>query len=395
MAERNLNFDEVVNRKNTGSLKFDYAVQRGLPADVLPLWVADMDFKTSSYILDELSKKVEHGIFGYTEPDDEYYPAVIGWLKKHHDLDVERRWIVKTPGIVFALAMAVKAYTEIGDKVLIQQPVYYPFSETIVDNGREVVSSDLVLGDDGKYHIDFEDFEKKIVDNNIKLFFLCSPHNPVGRVWTVDELTRLADICIRHNVIIVSDEIHEDFVFEGYKHTPLLNIDERLKDLVVTCTSPGKTFNLAGLQISNNIIPNQKLRRAFRKQIDAAGYSQLGTMGLAACKAAYKYGEEWYEALKKYLQGNLDFVREYLEKEIPQVKLIEPEGTYLIWLDFRALGLEGQQLEDLIIHRAKLWLDSGSIFGNVGQGFQRINIATNRSVLKEALEKIKTAIAQL
>ena len=317
-----------------------------------------------------------------------------GWLKTHHNMDIRPEWLVKTPGVVFALATAVRAFTDVGDAVLIQQPVYYPFTEVITDNDRKVVSNDLVCGDDGKYHIDFEDFEKKIRDNQVKLFLLCSPHNPVGRVWTKEELGKIADICIRYEVLIVSDEIHEDFTFEGYTHTPLVNAHPGIRDFCITATSPAKTFNLAGLQISNIIISNTKLRHAFKKQIAAAGYSQVNTMGIVACEAAYTYGEEWYLALKKYLESNLDFVREYLAKEIPKIKLTEPEGTYLIWLDFRALGLPEAQLEDLIVHKAKLWLDSGAIFGKAGEGFERINIATNRSTLKEALDRIRNAVSQ-
>lgn len=395
MSEKNINFDDLVERKDTDCLKFDFAVRRGRPEDVLPLWVADMDFKTSSLILDELKKRIEHGIFGYTETRDRYFEAVSGWLKKHHNLDIKPNWVVKTPGVVYALAMAVRAYSEEGDAVLIQQPVYYPFTEVIEFNDRRVVSSDLVLAEDGKYHIDFEDFENKIRDNSVKLFLLCSPHNPVGRVWTVDELKKIAEICIKYNVIVVSDEIHEDFTFEGYTHTPLLNVDERIADYCITATSPAKTFNLAGLQISNIIIPNAKLRHMFKYEITASGYSQLNTMGIVACEAAYNYGEEWYIALKKYLKSNLDFVREYVKTELPQIKLIEPEGTYLIWLDFRALGLSEEAREDLIVNKAKLWLDSGAIFGQVGEGFERINIATSKAVLKEALDRIKNAIALL
>jgi cystathionine beta-lyase len=395
MTEKNINFDELTDRRDTDCLKFDFAKRRGKPEDVLPLWVADMDFKTSSLILDEIHKRVDHGIFGYTETREAYFEAVSGWLKKHHDLDIRPNWIVKTPGVVFALAMAVKAFSSEGDHVLIQQPVYYPFTEVIADNNRTVVSNDLVLGDDGKYHIDFDDFENKIRDNNIKLFLFCSPHNPVGRVWNIDELKRIAEICIKYEVIVVSDEIHEDFTFEGHVHTPLVNADERIRDYCITATSPAKTFNLAGLQISNIIISNAKLRHAFKKEIAAAGYSQLNTMGIVACEAAYTYGEEWYQALKKYLKENLDFVREYIRKEMPEIKLIEPEGTYLIWLDFRNLGLKEAELEDLIVNKAKLWLDSGAIFGTVGEGFERINIATSRKVLEEALNRIRTSLITL
>ncbi|MCM1399355.1 MAG: pyridoxal phosphate-dependent aminotransferase [Clostridium sp.] len=392
MVEQNTNFDEVINRKNTDSIKYDFAVKRGKPADVLPLWVADMDFKTSSLVLDEIQKRVAHGIFGYTETGEAYFNAVAGWLREHHGLNIEQSWLVKTPGVVYALAMAVRSYTSENDTVLIQQPVYYPFTEVITDNHRRVISNDLVLWEDGKYHIDFEDFENKIVEHHVKLFLLCSPHNPVGRVWTYEELKQIAEICLKHNVLIVSDEIHGDFTFDGFRHTPLLNVDSRLKDIVITCTSPAKTFNLAGLQISNIIIPNSKLRRAFRKEIAASGYSQLNTIGIVACEAAYKYGEEWYRELKKYLQDNLAFVRNYIAQNLPQIKLIEPEGTYLIWLDFRGLNLREQDLENLIVNKAKLWLDSGAIFGKAGEGFERINIATSRSVLREALDRIKNAV---
>ena len=391
MTEKNTNFDEVIERRNTDSLKFDFAKQRGMPEDVLPLWVADMDFKTSSIVLDKIKERVEHGIFGYTETGDNYFDALYSWLDKNHNFKIEKRWVVKTPGVVFAIASAIKAFTNEGDAVLIEQPVYYPFSGVIRDNKRRVVSNDLVLTGE-KYQIDFDDFERKIVENKVKLFVLCNPHNPVGRVWTKDELIKLIDICIKHDVIIFSDEIHADFTYEGYTHIPLINADERIKDHCIIATAPTKTFNLAGLQISNIIIPSEEIRRKFIKDVDAVGYSEANTIGIVACEAAYRYGQEWYEELKKYLKGNLDFVRDYLERELPQIKLIEPEGTYLIWLDFRGLSLCERELEELIVKKAGLWLDSGAIFGRTGAGFQRINIATNRSVLKEALDRIKAAI---
>ena len=391
MTEKNTNFDEVIERRNTDCLKFDFAVKRGMPEDVLPLWVADMDFKTSSIVLDKIKERVEHGIFGYTETGDNYFDALYSWLDKNHNFKIEKRWVVKTPGVVFAIASAIKAFTNEGDAVLIEQPVYYPFSGVIRDNKRRVVSNDLVLTDN-KYHIDFDDFEKKIVENKIKLFVLCNPHNPVGRVWTKDELIKLIDICIKHDVIIFSDEIHADFTYEGYTHIPLINADERIKDHCIIATAPTKTFNLAGLQISNIIIPGEEIRRKFIKDVDAVGYSQANTIGIVACEAAYRYGQEWYEELKKYLKGNLDFVRDYLKTELPKIKLIEPEGTYLIWLDFRGLSLYERELEELIVKKAGLWLDNGAIFGRTGAGFQRINIATNRSVLKEAFDRIKAAI---
>ncbi len=393
MQEKNINFDEVIDRKNTDCLKYDFAARRGRPADVLPLWVADMDFRTSSRILDAIAERTAHGIFGYTETGEQYFEAVAGWLMRHHQMEVRPEWLVKTPGVVFAIAMAVKAFTEEGDAVLIQQPVYYPFSEAIADNQRVVVSNDLVLSEDGRYRIDFDDFEEKLRKYHVKLFLLCSPHNPVGRVWTREELTRLGRICLKHGVIVVSDEIHEDFVYDGYRHQPFAGLDRELEDITITCTSPGKTFNLAGLQVSNIFIANRELRDRFRRQIAAAGYSQLGTLGLTACEAAYRYGEEWYQALKSYLKGNLDFLRDYLRERLPMIRMIEPEGTYLVWLDFRGLRLDLRKLQELIVHRAGLWLDDGAMFGGTGEGFQRINIATSRSVLQQALERLEHALS--
>lgn len=391
MAEKNLDFDKIIDRRNTRCLKYDFAKRRGVPEDVLSLWVADMDFETSSYIENALIERAKHGIFGYSEVQTPYFEIVRDWMKIHHNWNVQEEWLVKTPGVVFALAMAVKAYTKPNDSVLIQQPVYYPFSEVISDNGRKVVSNDLYLGDDNRYHIDFEDFEKKIVENNIKLFFLCSPHNPVGRIWTAEELIQLGDICVKHGVIVVSDEIHQDFVFCG-RHHVFSNLKKEFENISITCTSPSKTFNLAGLMMSNIFIPNRELRQKFRKELDAAGISQLGIMGLVACEAAYSKGEEWYQAMLAYVSGNIEFVRNYVRENLLNVTMIDTEGTYLVWLDFQKTGLSVDELENLIVHKAKLWLDSGKIFGKCGEGFQRINVACPRSILKKALDRIKAAL---
>lgn len=387
MAERNLDFDTIIDRKNTDCLKYDFAKRRGMPEDVLPLWVADMDFKTSSYVEDALAERARHGIFGYSESQTPYFEIVRDWMKRHHDWEVKEPWLIKTPGVVFALAMAVKAYTEPGDGVLIQSPVYYPFSEVIEDNGRRIVSNTLVLGEDHKYHIDFEDFERQIKENRIKLFFLCNPHNPVGRVWTTEELTRLGDICLKYRVTVVSDEIHSDFIFRG-KHQVFADLKKEYADITVTCTAPSKTFNLAGLLLSNIFISNRELRHKFRQQVNAAGISQLSPFGLVACETAYTQGEEWYQAMLAYVAENIAFTKEYVEKHLPGVEMVEHEGTYLVWLDFRKTGLSVEELEDLIVNRAKLWLDSGKIFGKSGEGFQRINVACPRQILEEALHRI-------
>ena len=391
MAERNLDFDKIVDRRNTRCLKYDFAVERHMPADVLPLWVADMDFETSSYIEDALIERAKHAIYGYSEVKNPYFDILKNWMKKHHDWDIQGKWLIKTPGVVFALAMAVKAYTEPGDAVLIQQPVYYPFSEVIKDNGRNVVSNTLYLGEDNRYHIDFEDFEQKIVAHKIKLFLLCNPHNPVGRVWTKEELTRLGDICVKHHVTVVSDEIHEDFVFKG-KHQVFANVKKEYEDITVTCTAPSKTFNIASLMISNILIPNPELKRKFKHQMDAAGISQLNVLGLVACEVAYDHGEEWYQAMKAYVKENIEFVKQYVEEQLPGVNMVEHEGTYLVWLDFRGTGLSVEELDDKIINQAKLWLDSGKIFGSCGEGFQRINVACPRKVLEEAMDRIKKVV---
>lgn len=388
MAERNLDFDRIIDRKNTRCLKYDFAVKRGMPEDVLPLWVADMDFETSSYIEDALTERVKEGIFGYSDVQTPYFEIIRDWMIRHHDWEPQEKWLIKTPGVVFALAMAVKAYTDPGDKVLLQQPVYYPFSEVITDNGREVVSNDLVLTEDGTYKIDFADFEQKIIANGIKLFLLCSPHNPVGRVWTKEELEKIGDICVMHGVTVVSDEIHNDFIWEG-THTVFAGIKKEFADISVTCTSPSKTFNLASMLISNIFIPNQILRRKFRKEMDRAGISQLSVLGLVATEAAYAHGDEWYAAMKNYVRDNIAFARAYVEENLPGVRMIDTQGTYLIWLDFRQTGLTVEQLDHKIIYEAGLWLDSGKIFGKTGEGFERINVACPRAVLQEALDRIR------
>lgn len=391
MPERNFNFDEPVDRRNTDCLKYDFAKRKGMPEDVLPLWVADMDFKTSSYIEDVLVERAKEAIFGYSEVQTPYFQAVANWMKIHHNWEVKRTWLVKTPGVVFALAMAVKAFTDPGDSVIIQSPVYYPFSEVITDNGRNIVSSDLYLGVDDRYHMDYADFEKKIIENDVKLFLLCNPHNPVGRVWTKEELEKVGDICLKHNVLVVSDEIHSDFVFKG-QHQVFTAIKKEYEDITLTCTAPSKTFNLAGLSLSNIFIPNRKLKRQFKAELKAAGTGLMGVMGLVACQTAYEKGEEWYYAMKSYVQANIEFTKQYVEENLPGVKMIDHEGTYLVWLDFRETGLGVDELENLIIHKAKLWLDSGKIFGKNGEGFQRINVACPRSTVKEALDRMKEAM---
>lgn len=388
---RSYDFDTVIDRKNTNSLKYDFAVERGRPADVLPLWVADMDFRAPEPVLEALRHSVDHGIFGYSDVKAGYYDAVSQWFLQRFRWQTQPEWLVKTPGVVFALAMAVRALTQPGDNVLIQPPVYYPFFSVIRDNGRTVIESELVY-QHGRYTIDFEDFERKIVEHQVKLFLLCSPHNPVGRVWTLEELQQIGEICLRHDVFVVSDEIHCDFAFEEHPHNTFLSANPGLAEKTIVCTAPSKTFNLAGLQVSNIWIPDKQIRANFLKEIDRSGYSQLNSLGLVACQAAYTSGGEWLEQCRSYLRANLDFLRGFLAEYLPEIQLVEPDGTYFAWLDCSGLGLERRALNDLVINRAKLWLDAGHIFGkNAGQ-FQRIVLACPKATLEKALLQLKAAI---
>ena len=391
------NFDKIVDRRNTDSIKYDFALHRGMPKDVLPLWVADMDFQAPIEVIEALVKKSTHGIWGYSESGQDYFDVLYDWFKKYYDWEIESGWLVKTPGVVFAVTAAIRAFSEEGEGVLIQEPVYYPFKESIEINNRKPVVNQLIY-DNGKYKIDFEDFEKQIIENKVKIFILCSPHNPIGRVWTKEELFKLGDICLKHEVLVVADEIHADFTYPGYTHHVFSSLKPEYQGSTITCTSPSKTFNLASLQISNIFIANQKLKGLFEKEIIKTGYSQLNIMGIIACKAAYSKGHLWLKELKKYLNENLEFMSNFIENELPQVKLVKPEGTYLVWLDFSALlstlNLSDSNLNEIITHKAKLWLDHGNIFGAGGEGFQRINIACPRVILEIALKQLADSIRE-
>lgn len=384
-------FDRPINRRNTYCLKYDYAAENGKTEDALPLWVADMDFSTAPEIIEEMQNRTEHGIFGYTMPKDDYFKTVANWFKTRHGWDADPQKFICTPGVVFALCSLIRAVTEAGDSVLICQPVYYPFSTAITRNKRKLVVSEL-KNVNGKYSVDFEDFEKKIVENKVKAFILCSPHNPVGRVWKREELEKIGDICLKHGVFVIADEIHADFTYEGHKHIMFPTVKKEFEKTCAVCTAPSKTFNLAGLQISNIYIPDQQVRKKFEDDLDIIGYWEPNVFGVTACRAAYTKGGEWLNQLKNYLTENLNFVRSYLKENLPQIKLIEPEGTYLIWLDCRSLGLSDNELQNIIENKAKLWLDDGYIFGAGGSGFERINIACPRATLKIALDRLKQAI---
>lgn len=386
-----VDFDTVPNRRGTNCFKYDFAREMGMPEDVLPLWVADMDFPTAPAVLERLHALAEHGIFGYTGVKDAYFSAVHNWYAQRFGWETQRSWLVTTPGVVFAIAIAIRAFTQKGDAILIQQPVYYPFANKVTENDRQLVVNPLVLKN-GRYEMDFADMERKIVDYHVKMLLLCSPHNPVGRVWTKEELLRVGEICQKHGVLVVSDEIHADFTYAGHTHRVFASVKSEFANFTITCTAPSKTFNLAGLQNSNIFIPNRQLRHAYKKELSACGCGGTNCMGMAACQAAYEAGTDWLEQLKQYLAGNLAYIRQFLREKLPDIALIEPEGTYLVWLDLRKLGLTEQQQRQLIVQDAKLWLDTGTLFGQGGEGFERINIACPRTTIEQAMQRLEHAV---
>jgi len=389
-------FDTIIDRHNSDCIKFDFTAERHRPDDVLSYWVADMDFPTAPELTSAIIERASSGIFGYTDVKPHYEKAVSAWYTKRFGYTPKEQSLVVTPGVVFAIAAAIYAFTKPGDGVLIQNPVYYPFAETVQAQGRTLVTNDLVNKDDsGYYEIDFKDFERKIKENNVRLFLLCSPHNPVGRVWKRQELEQLAEICLENGVKVFADEIHSDFVYAPCRHIPFAALSDKVADNTILATAPTKTFNLAGLQVSDIFISNDEMRRNFLHALDAFGYSQKNTLGLVASEAAYTKGEAWFEAVKKYIEQNIDRSIAFIKKELPQVKVRKPEGTYLIWLDFRGLGLTCREIDDIILNKAKLWLDSGRIFGSSGQGFERINVCCSWSYLEQGLIRLAQAFTQL
>ncbi|MBD5631894.1 MAG: pyridoxal phosphate-dependent aminotransferase [Clostridia bacterium] len=384
-------FDKINDRRNTDSLKYDFAEEHGVPQDALPLWIADMDFRVPNEVISAIQGRAEEGIFGYVAPREDYYKALTNWFLTRHGWKTEGKKYVQACSVVFAICALLRTFTKENDGVIICQPVYYPFESSIKANNRKLVVSELKLKD-GKYEVDFKDFENKIVKNKVKAFILCNPHNPVGRVWTKEELTQMGNICLKHGVFVIADEIHCDFAFGTHKHVPFASISKEFAENCAVCTAPTKTFNIAGLQISNVYVESDIRREKLVEELDKVGYCEPNVMGMTACRAAYTYGAEWLDELKEYLAQNIALVREYVGVNVPEVKFIEHEGTYLVWLDFRALGLTDKELEDLIKNKAKLWLDDGYVFGVGGSGFQRINVACPRSVLIAALGRLKAAL---
>ncbi len=375
------NFDEIVQRRGTNSYKWDSADD----ADVLPMWVADMDFRTAPAIIEALQQRVAHGIFGYTRVPDAYYEAVINWFGRRHNWKIQKDWMIYTSGVVPAISAVIKALTQPGDKVLVQTPVYNCFFSSIRNNGCEIVSNPLVYKEN-TYVIDYEDLERKVADEKVKILLLCNPHNPAGRVWSKEELTRIGEICIRHGVWVVSDEIHCELVYTGYTYTPFASISEEFLHHSVTCISPSKSFNIAGLQIANIVSADEEVRRRIDKAININEVCDVNPFGVIATIAAYNEGEEWLLQLLDYLKGNYECMKTFCEVSLPNFPITRLEGTYLVWMDCRSLPYPSEELEEKLVKEEKLWLNAGTMYGAEGEGFMRWNIACPRAVLLKGLK---------
>jgi cysteine-S-conjugate beta-lyase len=386
------NFDEIVDRAGTDSLKYDARTRYFGTNDVLPMWVADMDFKTPDFIVDAMKKRMEHEIFGYTLKSDSLYEAVCGWMQRRFGWKIEKDWIVFTPGVVPAFNMCILAYSQPGEKVIVQSPVYYPFFWAVDLNKRVLLNNQLVRKGN-QYVMDLDNLKSKI-DSQTKMMLFCSPHNPVGRVWTRNELTELANVCQKHNIVMVSDEIHEDLVFEGHMHIPFASLSDEIAMNTVTCIAPSKTFNVAGLATSAVIIPNPVLRKKFNDVVETLHIAGGNIFGGVAMEAAYTYGDEWLKQAITYIEGNVNYLESFITEHLPEVKVIRPEGTYMAWLDFSGLNLDDAALKKFMIEKAKLGFNHGPTFGPGGEGFQRINLGCPRKTVVEAMNSLKLAISE-
>ena len=379
------NFDEIILRRDTNSYKWDSSSDR----EVLPMWVADMDFRTAPSIIKALRERVEHGIFGYTRVPDSYYDAVIGWFKRRHAWEIRKEWIIYTSGVVPAVSAVIKALTVPGDKVVVQTPVYNCFFSSIRNNGCEIVANPLCCDNNNRYYIDFDDLEQKVSDDKVKILLLCNPHNPVGRVWTKEELMQIGNICLRHNVTVVSDEIHCELVFPEYHYIPFASLSDEFLKHSVTCISPSKAFNIAGLQIANIVACDDDMRKKIDKAININEVCDVNPFGVIATVAAYKEGEEWLTCLLAYLEENYRCMSEFIAGYLPDFPITKMEGTYLVWMDCRILRKSSDELEQLLLTENKLWLNAGTMYGEEGEGFMRWNIACPRSMLIKGLEKFR------
>lgn len=379
-------FDKIVDRDRTSNVKYDMRNSYFGKSDLLPMWVADMDFETPYFIREAVIERAKHPIYGYSFRTEDYFQSIIKWVKKRHNWKIEKDWILSSPGIVPALNFAVHAYTNPGDGIIVQPPVYFPFFNAIKNNGRKIVYNQLKL-QDNTYQFDFEDLNKKAKE--AKMLFLCSPHNPVSRCWTKDELRELADICIKNNLIIISDEIHNDLVLPDFKHYPMATLSEEIANLTVTCIAPSKTFNLAGLATSSLIISNEGLRKKLNDKLEEFHISGINLFGMIASEAGYTYGDKWLDEMLHYLQGNFDLLESTLNNEFETISLVKPEATYLAWIDFRKTGMKDEDIKNRLINKAELGLSHGPMFGPGGEGFQRMNLAAPRLFVHEAIGRLR------
>ncbi|MDI6844941.1 MAG: PatB family C-S lyase [Candidatus Saccharicenans sp.] len=393
MEKPKYDFDTVLDRRNTCSLKWEFCEKvLGVP-DVIPMWVADMDFPAPPEVVEAVVKRAQHGAYGYPYIPRSFWSAIIDWMKVRHNWEIKREWLSRCHGVVPALNICVQTYTAPGDKIIVQSPVYYPFFSAVENNGRRIVRNPLRF-ENGRWTMDFDDLRKKI-DRRTRMLILCSPHNPVGRVWRREELEQLAEICIKHDLLIISDEIHAEHVYRGHKHIPTASLSPEVAARTITLTAPSKAFNIAGLTTSVVIIPNPKLMNLYQTQLENLGLTVNNIFGLVALEAAYNHGRVWLDALVSYLEDNMDYARQYFEERIKRIKFLKPEGTYLALLDCRDLGLPRKELNEFFLKKARVYFDEGPIFGPELEGFQRMNLACPRKTLTEALIRIEKAVSEL
>lgn len=387
------NFDKIIDRTNNFSAKWSEMNKNFGTNNLLPMWVADMDFLTAPCVMEALKDRLEQGIFGYTTRPSSYNESIVNWLDNRFSWKINQEWLMFSPAVITSISLLIQNLTQKNDKIMIQEPVYSPFHSIVESNERSLVISPLVKLDDGSYVMDYEDIEAKIKD--VKIFILCNPHNPVGRVWTREELTRLGEICLKHNVLVISDEIHSDIILKNHKHTPFASISKEFSENTITCMAPTKTFNLAGLQSSFLVISNPYYYEVMDKAFSRLDIKRNNAFSLVATEAAYNYGEDWLYELIKYIEDNVDFAIDYIKNHIPQLKVKKPEGTYLLWVDFSNLNVDKKDLKNALINKGRIALSDGSSFGIGGDGYYRINLACPRSMVLEGLKRIEFAINSL
>ena len=387
------NFDKIIDRTNNFSAKWSEMNKNFGTNNLLPMWVADMDFLTAPCVMEALKDRLEQGIFGYTTRPSSYNESIVNWLDNRFSWKINQEWLMFSPAVITSISLLIQNLTQKNDKIMIQEPVYSPFHSIVESNERNLVISPLVKLDDGSYVMDYEDIESKIKD--VKIFILCNPHNPVGRVWTREELTRLGEICLKHNVLVISDEIHSDIILKNHKHTPFASISKEFSENTITCMAPTKTFNLAGLQSSFLVISNPYYYEVMDKAFSILDIKRNNAFSLVATEAAYNYGEDWLYELIKYIEDNVDFAIDYIKNHIPQLKVKKPEGTYLLWVDFSNLNVDKKDLKNALINKGRIALSDGSSFGIGGDGYYRINLACPRSMVLEGLKRIEFAINSL